>query len=55
MKCRNFFRETKEHGSVYAITNFDDKGSTVNLSVFDNIPSELDVYYASADSKVLPW
>ncbi|KAK9308582.1 hypothetical protein QLX08_001445 [Tetragonisca angustula] len=50
-----FARETKEHGNVYAITNFGDKASTVDLSVFNKIPRILDVHYATADSKVLPW
>ncbi|KAK9308580.1 hypothetical protein QLX08_001445 [Tetragonisca angustula] len=50
-----FARETEKHGSVYAITNFGNKASTVDLSVFDNIPRKLKVYYATADSKVLPW
>ncbi|XP_043521918.1 alpha-glucosidase-like isoform X2 [Frieseomelitta varia] len=50
-----FARETEKHGSVYAITNFGDEDSTVDLSVFDNIPSKLDVYYASAISGILSW
>ncbi|KAK1128208.1 hypothetical protein K0M31_002679 [Melipona bicolor] len=50
-----FARETEDHGSVYAVTNFGDKASIVDLSVFDNIPRILNVHYASADSKVLPW
>ncbi|KAK1128207.1 hypothetical protein K0M31_002677 [Melipona bicolor] len=48
-------RETEDHGSVYAISNFGDKASRVDLSVFDNVPRKLDVYYASTVSKVLPW
>ena len=55
MECGNIFRETEKHGSVYAITNFGDKDSTVDLSVFDNIPSKLDVYYASTISNILSW
>ena len=55
MKCCIFFRETKKHGSVYAVSNLGDEESTVDLSVFDNVPDKLHVYYASANSTVLSW
>lgn len=48
-------RETEDHGSVYAISNFGDTDSTVDLSVFDNVSSILNVHYASVISDILTW
>ncbi|KOX76229.1 Alpha-glucosidase, partial [Melipona quadrifasciata] len=48
-------RETEDHGSVYAVSNFGEKDVTVDLSVFDKIPNKLNVYYASTISDILSW
>ncbi|XP_017763731.1 PREDICTED: alpha-glucosidase-like isoform X1 [Eufriesea mexicana] len=48
-----FARETKGHGSVYAIANFANTEETVDLSVFDNVSYQLNVYYISDGSTLL--
>ncbi|XP_076302365.1 alpha-glucosidase-like [Lasioglossum baleicum] len=48
-----FARETEGHGSVYAVTNFANAEETVNLSAFDNVSRQLNVYYVTAGSALL--
>lgn len=44
---RNFFRETVEDGSIYAVINLGSEEETVDLSAFDNVSSRLKLYYAT--------
>ncbi|XP_076628859.1 alpha-glucosidase-like [Colletes latitarsis] len=50
----SFARDTFNDGSVYAIMNLGKKEEMVDLSVFDNVSKQLNLYYATSVTDSIP-